>query len=173
MIRPVKEGDAPALASIYGWHCRNGAGTFEETPPDAAAMALRMGAVLGHGLPYFVLEVDGEILAYAYAAPFRLRGGYRYTAEDSVYVRQDRRGRGLGRAVLARVIQACREKGLHQLVGVVGGSDNAASIGLHRSLGFDQIAVLPALGFKAGERVDVVWMQLELGPPRGEGLTLE
>ncbi|MDB5440270.1 MAG: GCN5-related N-acetyltransferase [Caulobacteraceae bacterium] len=173
MIRPAREGDADALAQIYGWHCRHGAGTFEETPPDAAAMGLRMSAVLAHGLPYRVVEQAGEVVAFACAAPFRLRGGYRYTAEDSVYVRHDRRGRGLGKAVLAEVVEVCKHRGLHQLVALIGGSDNAASIGLHQALGFGQRAVLPNLGFKDGRLVDVVWMQLELGAPRGEGLVLE
>lgn len=174
MIRQARPEDAAALADIYGWHCEHGVGTFEETPPDAAAMNSRMSAILAHGLPYLVLEQSGEVAAYAYASPFRLRGGYRYTAEDSVYVRHDRRGQGLGKAVLAQVIEACKVRGLHQLVALIGGSDNAASIGLHSALGFERQATLPNLGFKEGRLVDVVWMQLELGPPlKGAGLALE
>ena len=173
IVRPATEEDAPALAAIYGHHVLHGFGTFEEVPPSAEEMARRRRAVVEAGLPYLVAEADGRVLGFAYAAPFRPRAAYRYTAEDSVYVRHDRRGEGLGRAVLAPVIEACRTMGLHQLIGVIGGSDNAASIGLHRSLGFEQLAVMPQLGFKAGKLVDVVWMQLELGPPRGEGLKLE
>jgi phosphinothricin acetyltransferase len=177
IVRPADVEDAPALAEIYGHDVRQGTGTFEEDPPSAAEMARRLGEVQSRGLPWLVAEVDGAVLAYAYAAPYRLRSAYRYTVEDSVYVSPRARGQGLGRAALQGVIARCEALGLKRLVGVIGDSENAASIGLHRALGFQPAGVLPAVGFKHGRWLDVVLMQRpmnggEAAPPGADGLNL-
>jgi len=162
LIRPATPADAAALAIIYGDACLHGFGTFEEAAPSSEEMATRVNAVTDRGLPYLVAEVDGEVAALAYAAPFRLRAAYRYTVEDSVYVAPAFKGQGLGKAVLLRVIDACEALGLRQMVAVIGDSSNEGSIALHRSLGYEIKGVLPALGFKHGRWVDVVWMQRPL-----------
>jgi len=175
-IRAASEADAPAVAAIYGHHVLHGLGTFEEIPPSEAEIVNRIRGVLEKGLPYLVAEDDdGRIAGFAYAAPFRPRAAYRYTAEDSVYVRPDVIGRGVGKTLVAEVIRACQAMGLRQLVAVIGDSGNAGSIGLHRSLGFEQTGVGRAFGYKHGRWVDIVWMQRALGPgdrapPEGEGL---
>jgi len=133
--------------------------------------------VLDHGLPYLVAEEDGAVVGFAYAAPFRPRAAYRYTAEDSVYIAPEWIGKGVGKALVARVIAACEAMGLRQMVAVIGDSANAGSIGLHRSLGFEHAGVGRAFGFKHGRWVDIVWMQRalnggELDTPQGDGLTL-
>jgi L-amino acid N-acyltransferase YncA len=181
-VRDATPGDAAALAAIYGHHVLNGVGTFEETPPSAEEMVRRQAAVRALGLPYLVAEAEegpgpDRILGFAYAAPFRPRAAYRFTAEDSVYVAPGRIGRGVGRALVAEVVARCEALGLRQLVAVIGGSDNTASIGLHRALGFEMQGVMPALGFKHGRWVDVVSMQKPLNgganaPPSGPGLDL-
>jgi phosphinothricin acetyltransferase len=117
------------------------------------------------------------VLGYAYATPFRTRSAYRFTAEDSVYVAHDAARRGVGRAVLSHVVDACEARGLRQLLAVIGGSDNAGSIGLHRALGFEHVGTTPALGWKQGRWHDVVWMQKALNggagsDPLGAGLPL-
>ncbi len=177
LIRPATFEDAPALSRIYGDACLHGFGTFEEATPSPEEMAARLKAVTDRGLPYVVAEVDGEVAALAYAAPFRLRAAYRYTVEDSVYVAPEFKGRGLGAAVLLRVIDACEALGLRQIMAVIGDSDNAGSIALHRSLGFGIKGVMPAVGFKHGRWVDIVFMQRPLngGPdtlPDAAGLRL-
>ena len=173
--------DAPALAAIYGHHVLHGAGTFEETPPSPEEMVRRQDAVRVLGLPYLVAEAEGPrsegVLGFAYASAFRPRAAYRYTAEDSVYVAPGQQGRGIGRALVAEVVARCESLGLRQLVAVIGDSGNEASIGLHRSLGFELRGVMPALGFKRGRWVDVVWMQKALNggaaaPPSAAGLDL-
>jgi phosphinothricin acetyltransferase len=177
LIRAACEADAEALAAIYGHHVLHGFGTFEEVPPFPAEMDRRRRDITAHGLPYIVAEDGGRLLGYAYAAPFRHRAAYRYTVEDSVYVAADAIGQGVGRAVLSAVLDACEGLGLRQAIAVIGGSDNAASIGLHRALGFSPAGVAKGLGFKHGRWVDVVWMQKALGvadagPPDAPGLTL-
>lgn len=161
-IRPATEADAQALAAIYGHHVLQGFGTFEEVPPTAEEMARRRRAVAEGGLPYLVAEDGGRVLGFAYAAPFRPRAAYRFTAEDSVYVHPDAVGRGIGRAVLTAVIGACEAIGLRQLMAVIGDTGNAASLGLHRSLGFQETGIGRSVGFKHGRWVDIVWMQKPL-----------
>jgi phosphinothricin acetyltransferase len=177
IVRDATAADAAALAAIYGHHVLHGTGTFEEVPPSVAEMAGRLAAVRARGLPFLGAVEGGAIVGLAYAAPFRLRAAYRYTAEDSVYVAPGRVGQGIGRALLQAVIDRCAALGLRQLIAIVGDSANVASIGLHRSLGFEQKAVLPAVGFKHGAWVDIVLMQRPLGPggaapPEGVGLDL-
>ena len=176
-IRSATLDDAPALSRIYGDACLHGFGTFEEAAPSPEEMAARLKAVTDRGLPYVVAEVDGEVAALAYAGPFRLRAAYRYTVEDSVYVAPDFKGRGLGAAVLIKVIDACEALGLRQMMAVIGDSENAGSIALHRSLGFEMRGVMPAVGYKHGRWVDIVFMQRPLNGgsetlPDGDGLEL-
>jgi phosphinothricin acetyltransferase len=154
-----------------------GFGSFEETPPTPAATAGRIAAVRKLDLPWFVAEEDGEVVGYAYASSFRLRPGYRFTAEDSVYVAPDAGGRGVGRMLLSAVIARCEAMGLRRLLAVIGDSGNAASIGLHRSLGFELVGIARGVGFKHGRWVDIVWMQRPLNEgaqtlPAAAGLPL-
>lgn len=161
-IRTAGEADAAAVAAIYGHHVLHGLGTFEEVPPSVGEIADRIAAVLARGLPYLVAEDAGAVIGFAYAAPFRPRAAYRYTVEDSVYVDPAHLGRGVGKALVARVIAACEALGLRQMVAVIGDSGNAGSIGLHRSLGFEHQGVGRSFGFKHGRWVDIVWMQRAL-----------
>ena len=173
-LRPAQPEDIPAVQAIYAHHVLHGLGTFEEIPPTQAEMANRCAAVVERGLPWLVAE-EGEVLGYAYAGPFRTRAAYRFTVEDSVYVADVARGKGIGRALLAAVISECEAMGLRQLIGVIGDSGNAASIALHRACGFDLTAIIPDVGWKFERWVDVVWMQRALGagdsaPPDGPGV---
>lgn len=162
LIRAATAADAEALAEIYGHACLHGFGTFEEVPPPPGEMAARMAAVQARGLPYLVAEVEGRVLAMAYAGPFRLRAAYRYSVEDSVYVSPDAQGMGLGRSVLSGVIAGCEALGLRQMVAVIGDSDNAGSIGLHAALGFSHQGLLRSVGYKQGRWLDVVFMEKAL-----------
>ncbi len=176
-LRPATTGDLAAIQAIYAHHVLTGLGTFEETPPTVEDMVGRFAAVRDRGLPWLVAEEDGGVLGYAYAGAFRPRAAYRYTVEDSIYVAPDAAGRGLGRSLLQALIAECEALGLRQMAAVIGDSGNAASIGLHRSCGFELLAVLPGLGFKFDRWVDVVWMQRALNggvdrAPDASGLTL-
>jgi len=161
-IRMATTDDAAALAAIYGHHVLHGFGTFEEVPPTTEEMARRAASVLSHGLPYLVAEFDGAVAGFAYASAFRTRAAYRYTVEDSVYIAPDRLGQGIGKALLARVIEASEALGLRQMVALIGDSGNAGSIGVHRSCGFAMTGTFRGIGFKAGRWVDVVMMQRAL-----------
>ena len=161
-VRASEEADLPAIAAIYAHHVLHGLGTFEEEPPAEAEMAARRAGVLALGLPYLVAEADEQVVGFAYAAPFRPRTAYRFTAEDSVYIRADHMGRGVGRRLLTELVAICESLGLRQLVAVIGDSGNAGSIALHRALGFIETGVGRSVGYKFGRWVDIVTMQRAL-----------
>ena len=179
IVRPTESSDAAGLAEVYADAVLHGLGTFEEEPPSPAEMEARRRRVAGFGLPHLVVQDEGgRVLGFAYAGPFRPRPAYRYTAEDTVYVHPDAKGRGVGRALLSEVVKRCTALGLRQLVALVGDSGNASSIRLHEALGFERAGLLPAVGHKHGRWVDVVWMRLALGDgaasaPDAPGLDLQ
>ena len=104
-IRPSETGDIAAIQAIYAHHVTHGFGSFEEVPPSVEEIAGRRLALLERGMPHMVAEVDGRLVGYAYAGPYRPRPAYRYTVENSVYVAQDTIGRGVGRALLGTLIE--------------------------------------------------------------------
>lgn len=168
-IRPSVIGDLAAIRAIYAHHVLHGFGSFEELPPDLDEMAARRLAILERGMPHLVAEVDGRVLGYAYAGPYRPRPAYRYTVENSVYVAQEAVGRGVGRALLATLVEVCEVGPWRQMVAVIGDRENTASIALHAALGFHEAGHLKAVGFKLGRWVDVVIMQRPLGAGDDEG----
>ncbi len=163
-LRDAADADMAAIQAIYAHHVTTGLGTFEETPPDEAELAGRRRRLVAPGLPYLVAEEGGGIAGFAYAAPYRTRTAYRHTVEDSVYVAPSAMRRGVGRALLAALIQRCATSGYSQMVAVIGDSGNEASIRLHAGLGFREAGVLRAVGFKFGRWTDTVLMQRPLGP---------
>jgi L-amino acid N-acyltransferase YncA len=166
-IRAGAQRDIAAVTEIYGHHVLHAAATFEVEPPDAAEMARRWRSVVEGGYPYLVAEQDGRITGYAYAGSYRSRPAYRYTVENSVYVRPGCERRGIGRALMQALLDQCERGDFRQVIAVIGDSANAASIGLHRQLGFRMVGTLQAAGFKFGRSVDVVLMQRPLGAGAG------
>jgi len=162
MIRISSEKDIAAITAIYSHHVRHGTGSFEIEPPDEAEIARRRAAVLERGLPHLVAEVDGVVAGYAYAGAYRPRLAYRFTVENSVYVHPEMQGRGVGRALMARLIEASQFAGARQMVAVIGDSDNTASIRLHEHFGFRHVGILKNVGFKFDRWLDTVLMQLSL-----------
>ena len=162
-IRDSRDEDLAEIHAIYAHHVLNGLASFEEAPPTVAELAGRRASVLGLGLPYLVAEIEGRLVGYAYATRYRARSAYRYSLEDSVYVRDGCGGQGVGVALLAELIRRCEAGPWRQMVAVIGDSANEASIALHRKLGFRAVGTLDAVGFKFGRWVDSVLMQRPLG----------
>ena len=163
IVRDALPADAAACQAIYAHHVLHGVGTFEEVPPTTEEMVRRIVDVTARGLPWLVAQDAGGVRGFAYAAPFRLRSAYRYTVEDSIYLAADATRQGIGRVLLGELIARCEAMGLRQMVARIGDSANAASIGVHSVCGFEHRGTTPALGFKHGRFVDVVWMQRALG----------
>lgn len=126
-------------------------------------MAKRQAAILGAGYPYLVATIDGTIVGYAYASAYRARPGYRFAVENSVYVSPAAQGKGVGKALLGRLIDECTALGYRQMIAVIGNLGNSGSIALHRTAGFIVVGVLPSIGWKLGRWVDCVLMQKPLG----------
>jgi L-amino acid N-acyltransferase YncA len=164
VVRPSLPSDIPTITAIYAHAVRHGTATFEIEPPDEAEMAARHRALIEGGFPYFVAEIDGVPAAFAYAGPYRLRPAYRFSVEDSIYVAVERHRRGIGRMLLSRLIAEAEARGFRQMIAVIGDSQQAASIALHRSAGFEYVGTLKSVGFKFDRWLDSVLMQRPLEP---------
>lgn len=162
VIRAATVADVPVITEIYRHHVLHGSGSFEIVPPDEEEFAKRREEIERRGLPWLVADIDGAVVGYAYAGPFRAREAYRFTLEDSIYVRPEAMGKGVGRLLLEKLIEACRGGGYKQLIAVIGDSNNVGSIRVHEVCGFKHSGVLKNVGIKSDRWLDVVLMQLEL-----------
>jgi L-amino acid N-acyltransferase YncA len=163
LIRPSTTGDVPPLTAIYAHHVLYGTGTFELDAPAEQEMARRRDDVVSKGLPWLVAEQSGSVVGFAYANHFRPRPAYRFCLEDSIYLATEALGQGVGRALLAELLARCEALGARQMLAVIGDSENFASIGVHRALGFEHTGLIKAGGWKFGRWLDVVLMQRPLG----------
>ncbi len=161
-IRDALAQDLEAIQAIYAQHVLHGTGTFEEIPPALEAMQARMEAGQAGLFAWLVAHDATGVLGFGYYGAFRTRSAFRYTVEDSVYVREEARGQGVGKALLSRLMERACAGNYKQMLALIGDSKNAASIGLHASLGFSHQAILPRTGWKFGRWLDVVVMQREL-----------
>jgi L-amino acid N-acyltransferase YncA len=162
IIRAADAGDMEAIAQIYAHHVNHGTATFEIEAPDSKEIGRRWNEVTAKGLPWLVADDGGEVVGYAYCGPYRARLAYRYTVEDSIYVRSDRLGTGVGRVLMPALIDAITVCGMRQVVAVIGDSGNHASIQLHRRFGFQDAGLLKDVGFKFGRWLDTVFLQRSL-----------
>jgi phosphinothricin acetyltransferase len=167
-IRPATSADIPAVSHIYAYAVEHGTASFELSAPDQAEMTRRFNELTTNGFPYLVALVDGAVVGYAYAGPYRARPAYRFTVENSVYVAHDSHRRGIGKILLKALIEACTEKGFRLMVAVIGDSTQAASIGLHEAANFEHVGVFRNIGYKFGRWLDTVLMQRALGPGAGK-----
>jgi L-amino acid N-acyltransferase YncA len=163
MVRDATPADVAAIQAIYEHHVLSGTGTFEEQPPPVDEITARLAIVRDAGLPYLVAELDGAVAGFAYAGLYHRRSAYRHTVEDSVYIADGLRGRGLGKALLTEVVTRCEAGPWQQMLAIIGG-DNPGSVALHRGVGFEQVGTLHSVGFKFGTWWDTVFMQRALNP---------
>jgi len=167
ILRPAAAPDLSAIHAIYSHHVLHGLASFEEVPPALEEIGRRHADIIAMDLPYLVAEEAGVVLGYGYCSLYRSRSAYRYTLEDSIYVRQGMQRKGTGKALLGELIRICERLNYRQMVAVIGDSANVASIGLHASLGFLRVGILRSTGFKFGRWVDSMLMQRPLG--EGDG----
>lgn len=163
LIRPSRPPDLGAITAIYAQQVLHGTGTFETEPPTLTEMAARRDEVLAKQLPFLVAEETDAIIGFAYCSWFKARPAYRYSAEDSIYLSPAGQRRGLGRALLTELAAKAEAAGVRKLIAVIGDSANAGSIGLHHSVGFQQVGVLTSCGWKFDRWLDVVLMEKVLG----------
>lgn len=162
MIRDARESDAAAIAVIYAHHVLHGTATYDVEPPSAEDMIAKIRAVEAAGWPYIVDVEDGEVAGFAYATQIRDRAAYAWTAEDSLYVHPDQRGKGVGTSLLDELCRRAEACGFRQMIGVIGGAE-PASIRVHARCGFREVGRAYGVGWKHGRWLDNVYMQRALG----------
>ena len=162
-IRAATETDLPAITAIYEPAVRFGTATFELDPPDLAEMTRRFRSLADGKFPYLAAELDGAVVGYAYAGPYRPRPAYRFSVENSVYVAPQMHRRGIGRVLLDRLIAECEARGYRLMIAVIGDSAQTPSIELHRAAGFKMVGALGGVGYKFDRWLDTVLMQRPLG----------
>ena len=163
LIRNARDDDLPDITDIYADAVRHGTASYELEPPSLDEMRKRFQALAAGGFPYIVAELAGAVAGYAYAGPFRPRPAYRFVVEDSVYIAPDAKGRGIGRALIMRLIEESRRLGFRQMIAVIGdGRPDSPSVKLHEALGFRHSGRLEGSGFKHGRWLDTVFMQLAM-----------
>ena len=163
IIRPSQPEDLSAITAIYQHHVLHGTGTFEIEPPSLQDMTVRREDVLSKGLPYLVIEDQGQVQGFAYCNWFKPRPAYRFSAEDSIYLATNASGLGWGRLLLSELCRKAEAAGIRKLIAIIGDSANAGSIGVHGSVGFQSVGVVKACGWKFNRWLDIVMMEKALG----------
>ncbi len=161
ILRPFVWGDIPAITAIYAHYVKTSTATFDLEAPGPTSMAEKFGHMVEAGHPVVIAERQGELIGYGYASTYRPRPAYRFTCEDSVYVRADVTGQGLGRVLLAELIDQSQAQGFKQMIAVIT-AESLGSIALHEKFGFRHIGRHEALGLKFDKWLDVVHMQRAL-----------
>ena len=160
MIRTCEPRDAAAICKIYNYYVRDTVVTFEEREVDAAEMAARIAAVTAQH-PWLVREVDGLVVGFAYAAPWKTRSAYRFALETTVYLAPEHAGQGHGLALYQELLARLRALNIHCAIGGIA-LPNDASVGLHEKLGFRRIGQFAEVGWKFDRWIDVGYWELLL-----------
>ncbi len=161
-IRAARTEDFHAIQQIYAQEVLQGTASFETEPPNSEEMIRRWRTAVSGGFPYLVAIVGDRIAGYTYAGEYRPRPAYRFSVENSVYVADWARRKGVGRKLLSNLIKECKKKGSKQMIAIIGDSAHTASIELHKSLGFRLVGTLENVGYKHDRWLDSVLMQLSL-----------
>jgi phosphinothricin acetyltransferase len=161
VIRDAVAEDAAAIAAIYAHHVLHGTATFDTDPPDAGFWRDKIATLAARGWPFVVADAGDGAIGYAYATQFRDRPAYREACEDSIYVAPVAMGRGVGRALLAALLDGAAAAGFREMLAVIGGAE-PASVALHARLGFVETGRMRNVGIKFGRRLDTLYMQRSL-----------
>ena len=157
-IRAIKQTDAAAIAEIYNYYILNTHHTFETEPLSAEEMLRRITDTT-EKYPYLVAEEDGEILGYAHASRFRLREAYAYSAEVSIYVRNEAKQKGIGTRLYTELFDKLAETDIHAIVAGIS-LPNDPSVRFHERLGFRKVAHFREVGYKLGRWIDVGYWEM-------------
>jgi len=169
-IGEATEADLPAILAINNLAVAETTASWNYAPASLESRKTWFAGMTARADPVLVARRGGEVVGYAYWGPYRPADGYLYTVENSVYVRKDQHGRGVGRLLMLELIERARAKGLHAIVAGIG-AENTGSIAFHARLGFVEYARMPEVGAKFGRWMDLVLMQLMLNEepkPPGE-----
>lgn len=162
-IRPATPADLPDVRQIYHHYVTNTMVTLDTDTRSLRTWRSKYAYLTRLGLPFLVaVSPTGQVLGYALAEPWIQKRAYRFTAEESIYLRPASTGKGLGKALLQALIDAGRQAGLKQLLAVIADSGAEASIGLHRSLGFKETGRMGKVAYKFDRWIGTVMMQKDI-----------
>jgi len=159
-IRNVKKKDIVSICEIYNYYVENTNISFEEQSVLEKEMEQRIRKVV-RIYPWIVYELDKKVLGYAYISRWKERSAYRFTAEDTVYVKNEALGRDIGKALLGRLIEETYKYDIRVLIAVIG-LPNEKSVKLHESFGFKKAAHFTKVGYKNKEWIDVGYWELQI-----------
>jgi len=165
LVRPATEADLPDILAIYNEAILNTTAVYDYTPHTLAMRRDWFAAKSRSGFPVIVTEVDGQVAGFGALGAFRTWEAYRYTAENSLYVAPDYRGQGLGKRLLAHLIETAEALQLHAIVAGID-ADNTVSLKLHEQFGFREVAHFPQVGYKFDRWLDLKFMQRLLTAPQ-------
>lgn len=162
-FRAANANDMPAVTDIYNYYIANTVITFDIEPLTVQDWQEKLQHLDDEKLPFLVAVTDSdEVIGFAYAGPWRTKAAYRQTAEDTLYLRDDYTGKGIGPKLLLELIERSKQAGLRELVAVIADQDVEASIALHEKFGFRRVGHLEGVGFKFDRWLGVVMMQKSL-----------
>jgi phosphinothricin acetyltransferase len=162
-LRDAAASDLPYVREIYNYYVANSTVTFDEDPMSLAAWRDKFAYLGKLGMPFIVAESpSGQILGYALVSPWRQKKAYRYTVENSIYLGPAATGKGLGRVLLAELIERSRAAGLREIIAVIADQGADASIKLHADFGFEEIGRMGKVGFKFERWLGTVLLQKSL-----------
>lgn len=161
-IREANTAELEQCQAIYAHHVLHGTGSFEDVPPSLEVLTERHAGITNAGAPWLVAVDQAGVAGFGYYGPFRTRAAYRFTVEDSVYVRASGQARGVGTALLSALLTRAAAQGFVEMLALIGDAANIGSIRLHAGLGFVEVGVMRRVGHKFGRWLDVVTMQKSL-----------
>ncbi|WP_040510360.1 GNAT family N-acetyltransferase [Gordonia soli] len=161
-IRPAVDADCLAIAGIYTHYVEHTVATFDYDPPSVTAWEHKLATVTAAGRPFLVAVDDGVVLGFAYLGGFRDKRAFDWTTEDTIYLRPDAGGRGLGTALLRALIDEADPDNVQQIIAVISAEGGEASIALHAKHGFVEVGRTPSVGYKFDHWIDTVYMQRAL-----------
>jgi len=163
-IREASEADLPALLAIYNHVILHTTAVYTYEPQTKEARVAWYRDKVAAGYPVFVAEEEGRVVGFSSYGPFRAWPAYKYTIENSVYVSEEQRGKGIGKMLIRPLIESAKAKGYHAIIAGID-SMNDGSIRLHRSFGFVEVAHFKQVGYKFGRWLDLSFMELLLETP--------
>lgn len=163
VIREAVPADLPDIREIYNHYVLNSVVTFDEKAMSLREWKSKFAHLRKHEFPILVAETPSkQIIGYALVQPWRMKSAFRYTVENSIYLRAASTGKGLGRDLLGALIGACKEQGYREMIAVIADSGAEASVKLHEDFGFKEVGRMGRVGFKFGRSVGTITLQKSL-----------
>lgn len=163
VLRPAVPTDLPDIREIYNHYVMNTTVTFDEKQMSLKEWRTKFATVSSLGYPFIVaVSPSGQILGFAYVLPWKKKAAYRFTVENSIYLRAAATGKGLGTALMAELLDEAERVGIKEVIAVIADRGAESSIRLHEKFGFREIGRMGKVGFKFERWLGTVLMQKSL-----------